>query len=124
MIMLAGKELDFLDALKVSGAGIMVVMLELALLAIFVFLLSKSVRFFLQRTENKRIAVNNAPAEHQPAAVTESAVAMPLLSHGELELVETDEATAAVIMAIVSNKTSIPLNRLKFIRIRLLEEQQ
>ncbi len=43
-------------------------------------------------------------------------------SSGNLELVGTDEKTAAVIMAIVSDKSGIPLNRLQFKSITLMED--
>ncbi len=61
-------------------------------------------------------AVKNAPA-------AKSTVAAPAgVSNGELDLIETDEKTAAVIMAIVSNTSGIPLNRLSFKSIRLMED--
>ena len=44
-------------------------------------------------------------------------------SSGNLELVGTDEKTAAVIMAIVSDKSGIPLNRLQFKSITLMEDK-
>lgn len=116
--MLAGQDIGFLDALKVSGAGIAVVMLELAMLAVFVFLLSKFVRFFIKKADSRKQISNGQTA----VPVTAPAVHAPRQKPGELELIETDEATAAVIMAIVSSKTDIPLNKLHFIRIRLLEE--
>lgn len=47
----------------------------------------------------------------------------PAVSSGDLELVGTDEKTAAVIMAIVSNKSGIPLNRLQFKSITLMEDK-
>ena len=47
----------------------------------------------------------------------------PAASSGNLELVGTDEKTAAVIMAIVSNKSGIPLNRLQFKSITLMEDK-
>ncbi len=42
-------------------------------------------------------------------------------SEGELTLIRTDEQTAAVIMAIVSDRSKIPLNRLNFKSIKLLD---
>lgn len=67
-------------------------------------------------------AAKKAPAA-APAAAAKAPVAAPAgVSNGELELVETDEKTAAVIMAIVSNKSGIPLNRLSFKSIRLMED--
>lgn len=47
----------------------------------------------------------------------------PAASAGDLELVGTDEKTAAVIMAIVSDKSGIPLNRLQFKSITLMEDK-
>jgi oxaloacetate decarboxylase (Na+ extruding) subunit gamma len=120
--MLAGQDIGFLDALKVSGAGIAVVMLELAMLAVFVFLLSKFVRFFIKKAESRKQISNSQTAGTAAVPVPAPAVHTPGQKPGELELVETDEATAAVIMAIVSSNTDIPLNKLNFIRIRLLEE--
>ena len=46
------------------------------------------------------------------------------MNQGQLELIDTDEKTAAVIMAIVSNKSGIPLNRLSFKSIKLLEDEK
>ena len=43
-------------------------------------------------------------------------------SVGSLDLYKTDEKTAAVIMAIVSEESGIPLNRLQFNSIKLIEE--
>ena len=47
----------------------------------------------------------------------------PSASAGSLELIGTDEKTAAVIMAIVSDKSGIPLNRLQFKSITLMEDK-
>lgn len=43
-------------------------------------------------------------------------------SAGKLDLVNVDDKTAAVIMAIVSNESGIPLNRLQFNSIKKIEE--
>ena len=42
---------------------------------------------------------------------------------GTLNLYKTDEKTAAVIMAIVSKESGVPLNRLKFNSIKLIENK-
>ena len=57
----------------------------------------------------------NAAVQGTPLPATQS--------EGELLLVKTDEPTAAVIMAIVSNQSKIPLNRLSFKSIKLCEEK-
>lgn len=64
------------------------------------------------------IAVIEAPAAN-PAGVPIPAG----MTQGNLELVNTDEKTAAVIMAIVSDKSGIPLNRLAFKSIKLMEDK-
>lgn len=65
--------------------------------------------------------VTKAPAAtaSTPAPVQATGVSA---SSGNLELVGTDEKTAAVIMAIVSDKSGIPLNRLQFVSITLMED--
>ena len=45
------------------------------------------------------------------------------VSQGTIDLVNVDEKTAAIIMAIVSDKSGIPLNRLSFKSIKLVEEK-
>ncbi|RCX18412.1 oxaloacetate decarboxylase gamma subunit [Anaerobacterium chartisolvens] len=44
------------------------------------------------------------------------------VSAGELKLINVDEKTAAMIMAIVSHESGIPLSQLSFKSIRALEE--
>lgn len=125
--MLFGQEIDFFDALRVSATGFVVVFAELAVLAVLVFLLSKVVRSAVRISENKKaVAVGPevAVAQPEPLALPSANALPPNRSNGELELINTDEATAAVIMAIVSDQTDIPLNRLNFIRIEQLEEDR
>lgn len=65
-----------------------------------------------------------APVKTETSAAT-AAQGAPLpatKSEGELMLIKTDEPTAAVIMAILSNQIKIPLNRLSFKSIKLLGE--
>jgi flagellar biosynthesis/type III secretory pathway M-ring protein FliF/YscJ len=72
----------------------------------------------------KAAAAAAAPAEEKkqtPAAAPVAAAEG--ISSGELDLVDTDEKTAAVIMALVSYKSGIPLNRLSFKSIRLMEDK-
>lgn len=66
-----------------------------------------------------------------PSAVTETAggaAASPIgapaadLSAGKLKLQDVDEKTAAMIMAIVSDESGIPLSELCFKSIRLLNK--
>ena len=69
-------------------------------------------------------AATSAPAEEKKQAPAAAPVAAADgISSGELDLVDTDEKTAAVIMALVSYKSGIPLNRLSFKSIRLMEDK-
>ncbi|MBQ8503118.1 MAG: hypothetical protein IJ491_02450 [Clostridia bacterium] len=72
-------------------------------------------------------AINDKKAPEQVtqtvAAQTPAApVAAPAVYTGP-ELIGVEEREAAVIMAVVSHKTGIPLNRLKFESIKLMEDK-
>lgn len=100
--------------------GVLVVMAELVLLAVAILVISKLIRLGENAFGKKKTAaeVKTAPA---PAA----AAGAPLpdgQSAGKLDLVDVDEPTAAVIMAIVSDRSGIPLNRLNFKSIKRIEE--
>lgn len=120
------QSISMAEALSVSVTGIIVVMIILALLAVAVVLLSKAIRIVESKAGKKsndiklEAVLTPAKAENQkknngtPLPETQSA--------GSLDLYKTDEKTAAVIMAIVSNESGIPLNRLQFNSIKLIEE--
>ncbi len=77
------------------------------------------------KARDKKAAKKAASAPAKPAAAPAKAATAPAanISVGELDLIETDEKTAAVIMAIVSHQSGIPLNRLSFKSIRLVEDK-
>ena len=107
------------DALAVSLIGIVTVICILAVIACLILLVSKVIRAFESKANSKKAAA--APAQ---SASAPSGVPMPAgMNQGELELINTDEKTAAIIMAIVSDKSGIPLNRLAFKSIRLMEDK-
>lgn len=120
------QSISMAEALSVSVTGIIVVMIILALLAVIVVLLSKAIRIVESKARKK------SKAEKQEAISTpvkaekpQSIKGSPLpetQSIGSLDLYKTDEKTAAIIMAIVSNESGIPLNRLQFNSIKLIEE--
>lgn len=81
------------------------------------------VAFVLYVYISKAINAKKAPeqAAQAPAAnQSVPAAALPVYAGPDLNGVE--EREAAVIMAIVSDKTGIPLNRLKFESIKLMED--
>lgn len=120
------QSISMLEALSVSVTGIIIVMIILALLAVIVVVLSKLVRVVESKAKGKSSEKNT---EIKPQAknieAQRSSIGTPLpetQSVGSLDLYKTDEKTAAVIMAIVSNESGIPLNRLQFNSIKLIEE--
>lgn len=114
--MLAGKALGLTDALMVSGVGIVVVMAELALLAVLVFLLSRLVSAMV----NKKSAdvTSDSVSDFSKASVAaDSSKAQTSC----VELYGVDEQTAATIMATVSHQTGVALEHLDFKSIKLLD---
>ena len=109
-----GEKLVF--ALEVSLFGIIMVFLLLIILAVLIMIISRVVRL------GENLAGKKNAASDEPAPVQQSAAAGTPLpgtqSQGTLELDGVDEPTAAVIMAIVSDESGIPLNRLLFKSIK------
>lgn len=96
--------------LIVALVGILIVLVELGILAVLIQGISKIVRA-LEGAVSKKPA---APAAAAPAPAAPSA---------GVQLVGVDEPTAAVVMAIVSNESGIPLNRLSFKSIKITEDK-
>ena len=71
----------------------------------------------------KSIAQLRKPKDNEIKDVSEESTTSNLAtgSCGDLKLVNTDERTAAMIMAIVANQTETPLNQLRFISIEKKE---
>jgi oxaloacetate decarboxylase (Na+ extruding) subunit gamma len=116
----AGGPMSIPQALLIALLGMIIVLAELALIAIFILILSKIMQALTKKesTENSDAAVTDSSA---PAVA-----GSPLpnnQSAGSLNLENVDEKTAAVIMAIVSNESGIPLNRLAFKSIKLVEDK-
>jgi len=87
-----------------------VVFLVLIILCIIIKLFSLIIDFLAKRSNNKQKAIdstNNTEIDNGPE-----------LSCGELKLYNVDEPTAAMIMAIVSDESGIPLDQLCFKSIK------
>ena len=104
--------------LIVALVGILIVLVELGILAVLIQGISKIVRA-LEGAVSKKSVVPAAAAT-APAAAP---VAAPAAPSAGVQLVGVDEPTAAVIMAIVSNESGIPLNRLSFKSIKITEDK-
>jgi uncharacterized membrane protein len=89
-----------------GAALVAAVLVALALIVKLVFSLYRSAQ--LKRQEAGIKAAEAAP------------VAEPHYAQGELKLINVDEKTAALIMAIVSHESDIPLSELDFHSIRLI----
>ena len=111
--------MEIKEALAIAVIGFCVVLSILAIISVLIILLSKAVRaiemFFAKRAPASSAA---APASTPVQSAPEG------INGGEIELIGTDEKTAAVIMAIVSQQSGIPLNRLSFKSIRLLDDKK
>ena len=121
--MFANLKMPLTDALATSLIGIVTVIVILAIIAVLIILVSKVIRAIEGAAKKKAPAAPVAAAPSAPSAP--AGVPMPAgMNQGELELINTDEKTAAVIMAIVSDKSGIPLNRLSFKSIKLVEDKK
>lgn len=113
--------LSFGESLLLSGIGMCVVLLELAILAVMIIILSKVLTSVAGGSKTAAAAAAPAPAAPVPAAAPAPAPApapaAPVRPAG-LVLENVDEATAAMVMAIVSARTEIPLNHLDFHSIK------
>ena len=115
------------ETLFVAVAGVLVVMAELALITVLILGISK----ILRSIEGKLTSGNNETPEVKVTPVTPTAPAVPAapaapaVSYGTangIQLIDVDEPTAAVVMALVSNQSGIPLERLAFRKIKGITE--
>ncbi len=100
-------------------AGI-VITVVFAVLCIICILITVSGKIFSALVSDKKPAPAPAAA---PAAAPAEPVKEEEFSSGSLRLKGCDEKTAAMIMAIVSDNTGIPLSELIFKSITLIEEK-
>lgn len=115
-------EMDIMQTLLISVVGFSIVFVVLGFLAIFVYGMGKVFDILGKKKEAKEAA---AAPETTAAPAAQTGTPLPSnQSIGDLTLVNVTEEEAAVIMAVTSSKTGIPLNRLKFNSIKNLEENK
>ncbi len=123
--MFADKEiLTMSETMLVAVAGIAVVLLELAILAVLIVFLSKIFKAIESRftsSDEEVTVIESAPAA-PPAAAPAAAPAVSYGTANGIQLIDVDEPTAAVVMALVSNQSGIPLERLAFRSIKGITE--
>ncbi|MBE6755158.1 MAG: OadG family protein [Clostridia bacterium] len=120
--LLTGKALETSDVLMVCVVGIIVVIVELALIAFCITGVSKAINGLTKATKKKMKA--EAPASSAPAAVAapaQAAAPVAVAVKKDPELIDVDEKSAAIIMAIVSDESGIPLERLAFKSIKKID---
>lgn len=114
----AGANMTLPRTLIISLIGFLVVFIILGILAVFV----KTMGTFFDKAADKKKAV--ATPVSTPAAPVQKGTPLPVnTSAGTLRLTDVSEQDAAVIMALVSHQSGIPLNRLQFNSIKLSEEK-
>lgn len=113
-------EMTIDKALLISVVGFLIVFLILGILALFV----KAMGGVFDTINAKRDAQKKVILNSEPEAPATNGTPLPAnTSAGSLKLVDVTEQEAAVIMAIVSDKSGIPLNRLQFNSIKLKEDK-
>jgi len=113
--------------INASNSGIFIIAGALAVVLIWLYLRRRFGKDKTREAEEKRAALARAAlladaggSEPEPEE-DEAPAGGP--APGTLELVDTDEQTAAVLMAIVSDRAGIPPERLRFIRIKKQEDE-
>lgn len=101
--------MTFLDALIYSVLGMLVVFFALFLLMCIILIMTA-----FDKKEKAPAMVSEPVPAPQPVPAPGSA--------GELKLYDTDPRTAAMLMAIVADELQVPINELRFISIKEIEE--
>ena len=108
------------DTLKTAGVGFVIVLFVLAFIAVLIMMISK-IFSKIAGAGKKETTTAKAPATAPVAAPAVTAPAV-VATPGYLHLEGVSEENAAVIMALVSHQTGIPLNRLAFHSIKCLQD--
>jgi hypothetical protein len=116
-----GQHLTISEMFMNAGIVILVVFGVLFLMYILISISGKIIEA-ITKAGKKEEPAKAAPAAPVAPAVA-AAVAGEEFSSGTLKLKDCDEKTAAMIMAIVSDNTGIPLSELVFKSIKLVEKK-
>lgn len=109
--------MDLLTAFKISISGVLVVFLALGLICLCIKIFSTIILFFSKPKTQK----NHISEVSKPTIEVNKIENKDIVGYGELKLFDVDEKTAAMIMAIVSDESKIPLAELQFKSIRAIE---
>jgi len=109
-----GTKISIPQGLLLALIGFVLVLIVLALLMGFIYLLSYIVR------KGEKLGKKNELATEMSAASAELAPG----SSGDIKLYNVDDRTAAMVMAIVADELKTPLNELRFISIKEVSEEE
>lgn len=112
--------MTFFDSLSVALFTLVVVIGVLAILFCLIKLFSFAIGRFEESFSSKAAPVEASISK--TVVEKEEKVEEEIFSSGTLRLTNVDEPTAAMIMAIVSDESGIPLTQLCFKSIRLISE--
>lgn len=119
----AGAEMTLSRAALISLVGILIVFLILGILAVFVKIMGFGFDRLHDTRRKKMAAAAPRPAPAPAPAAHPAGTPLPAdTSEGSLKLIDVTEEEAAVIMAVVSHRSGIPLNRLQFNSIKCVSE--
>ena len=102
------------------GESLLIALFLLMIVFIVLLGLFGCIHLFSFATE-KLLALKNSKPSPQTTNVSDTAVCTP---SNELKLTEVDEPTAAMIMAIVSDESGIPLDELQFKSVKRLDNDE
>lgn len=113
------------DSLIVSLIGFAVVFIVLVVLSVIIQFQSLVLGYVTRpkaKAASQRIVMTEVPIQAETAVMAEWADTVDAgWTAGELKLIGVDEKTAAMIMAIVSHESQIPLSELQFKMIKAME---
>ncbi len=112
--------MSFADSLLVSIFSIALVFFVLVALFVLIVVFSKA--FGMKKASSTQGSIQEAVETAAQPVDSAQSPAVQEISAGKLQLKKVDEKTAAMIMAIVSYESGIPLSELRFKSIKLIEE--
>ncbi|NLO93532.1 MAG: OadG family protein [Clostridiaceae bacterium] len=104
--------MSLFESLQIALFGLVTVFAVLVALSIAISVESKIFNFFVKKKDAKPSA--------EPKEQTVKANLTDIIP-GQLKLIDVDEKTAAMIMAIVSDESQIPLSELNFKYIKAID---
>ncbi len=108
------KQIDILEGLGLSVLGIAVVFFGLICLMVVIMIMVR-----IMNAKKKEVPA----AEPAPVQETRSAPVYAPGSAGDIKLYNVDPRTAAILMAITADKLQKPLNELRFISVKCVDEE-